>query len=56
LIARYFGPDFALDRLRNIVGLLLATLAGTIPSSLVAAVASRLVLGPSEPILSTWWY
>jgi hypothetical protein len=51
LIALYFGRDFALDRLRNIIGLLVATMAGCLVSSFAAAVASRLFLGPSAPML-----
>jgi integral membrane sensor domain MASE1 len=31
LIARYFGPDFALDRMRNVVGLLAAAVIGALP-------------------------
>jgi signal transduction histidine kinase len=54
LIARYFGVDFALDRLRKVFGLLGATIAGTAPSSLGGAVASRLFLGPEVQILTTW--
>jgi signal transduction histidine kinase len=54
LVARYFGADFALDQLRRVFGLLGATIAGTAPSSLAAAVASRLFLGPAAPILTTW--
>lgn len=54
LIARYFGADFALDRLRRVFGLLGAAIAGTAPSSLAGAVASRLFLGPAAPVLSTW--
>ena len=54
LAARYFGADFALDQLRRVFGLLGATIAGTALSSLAAAVASRLYLGPAAPILTTW--
>jgi len=54
LVARYFGADFALDQLRRVFGLLAATIAGTTPSSLAAAVASRLFLGRAAPILTTW--
>jgi len=54
LIARYFGDDFALDQLRKVFGFLVATIAGTIPSSLGGAVASRLFLGPEAEILNTW--
>jgi signal transduction histidine kinase len=54
LIARYFGDDFALDQLRKVFGFLGATIAGTTPSSLGGAVASRLFLGPETKILTTW--
>jgi signal transduction histidine kinase len=54
LIARYFGDDFALDRLRKVFGFLGATIAGTIPSSVGGAVASRLFLGPEIGIGTTW--
>jgi len=54
LIARYFGDDFALDQLRKVFGFLVATIAGTIPSSLGGAVSSRLFLGPKTEILTTW--
>jgi signal transduction histidine kinase len=54
LVARYFGAGFALDQLGRVFGLLGATIAGTAPSSFVAAVASRLFLGPATPILTTW--
>jgi signal transduction histidine kinase len=54
LVARYSGANFALDQLRRVFGLLAATIAGTIPSSLAAAVASRLFLGRAAPILTTW--
>jgi signal transduction histidine kinase len=54
VIARYFGEGFALDQLRKVFGFLGATIAGTAPSSLGGAVASRLFLGPGSEILSTW--
>ena len=46
LIARYFGPDFALDRLSNVAGLLVAAAIGTAVSSLGAAATLRLAIGP----------
>jgi signal transduction histidine kinase len=54
LIARYFGDDFALDRLGKVFGFLGATIAGTTPSSLGGVVASRLFLGPETKIPTTW--
>ena len=58
LIARYFGSDFALDRLRNVVGLLVATVIGAVPSSFGAAVTLRLALGPPVSLLTTaeFWF
>jgi MASE1 len=53
LIARRFGEGFALDQLRKVFGFLGATIAGTAPSSLGGAVASRLFLGPEAEILNT---
>jgi signal transduction histidine kinase len=53
LIARYFGPAFALDRMRNVVGLLAAAAIGALPSSLGAAVTLRLALGPPVTLLTT---
>ena len=53
LIARYFGPDFALDRMRNVVGLLAAAVIGALPSSLGAAVTLRLALGPPVTLPTT---
>jgi integral membrane sensor domain MASE1 len=54
LIERYFGDDFALDRLRKVLGFLGATIAGTTPASLGGAISSRLFLGPKTEILTTW--
>ena len=53
LIARVFGADFALDRLRNVVGLMIATVVGGVPASLGAAITLRLALGPAVSVLTT---
>ena len=52
LIARYFGRDFALDRLRHVVGFLVAAAVGAAFSSLGAAVTLRLALGPPVELLT----
>jgi signal transduction histidine kinase len=52
LIARYFGPDFALDRVRNVLGFLAAAAIGVATSSLGAAVTLRLALGPPVTVLT----
>ncbi len=58
LIARYFGSDFALDRVRSVLGFLAAAAVGVATSSLGAAVTSRLALGP--PIIgmtaAEYWF
>ncbi|MBV8663648.1 MAG: MASE1 domain-containing protein, partial [Hyphomicrobiales bacterium] len=53
LILRYFGPDFALDRLGNVAGFLVAAVIGPAFSSIAAAVTLRLALGPPVPLLTT---
>jgi len=59
LVARYFGgTDFALDRARNVFGLLGAAVVGSVVPSLGAAVVKSLLLGPSIMLLPTWqrWF
>jgi signal transduction histidine kinase len=59
LVLRYFGnPGFALDRPRNVFGLLGAAVVGAAAPSLAAAIAKRLLLGPSIAALATWqrWF
>jgi signal transduction histidine kinase len=58
LVARYFGSDFSLERTRNVVGLLVAAVAGAIAPSLIMSFAKRFLLGPSIMILPTWqhWF
>lgn len=52
LIARYLGPDFALYRVRNVLGFLAAAAVGVTTSSLGAAVTLRLALGPPVTVLT----
>src|SRR5215831_1861993 len=54
LIQHYFGTGFNNTRLRNIIGLLAATVAGTGVSGIGGAVIYRLL----RPILETWrhWF
>src|SRR5262249_8404765 len=58
LIQRYFGAAFNLVRLRHVVGLFGAAVAGTIVSGIGGAVAYRLMRGPSASTLITWqhWF
>jgi signal transduction histidine kinase len=58
LIKRYFGADFNIDRLRQVLGLLLAAIIGAAVSGIGGAATYRLWNGPSTPLLSTWghWF
>jgi signal transduction histidine kinase len=59
LVARYFGDtDFALDRARNVFGLLGAAVVAAAAPSLGVAVVKSLLLDPSIMILPTWqrWF
>jgi integral membrane sensor domain MASE1 len=54
LIARYFGgTNFALDRARNVFGLLGAAVLGAVAPSLAVAVVKNSLLDPSMTILPT---
>ena len=58
LIELYFGTDFAIDRLYQILGLLVAAVVGTAVSGIGGAVTYRLFSGPSATMLTTWqhWF
>jgi signal transduction histidine kinase len=58
LIQYYFGSDFNLVGLRQILTLLVAAVAGTSVSGIGGAVTYRLLRGPSAPMLETWqhWF
>jgi signal transduction histidine kinase len=58
LIKRYFGADFDIDRLYQVLGLLLAVMIGTAVSGIGATATYRLWNGSSAPLLSTWqnWF
>jgi signal transduction histidine kinase len=58
LIQHYFSAGFNLVRLRNVVSLFGAAVAGTIVSGIGGAVTYRLMRGPSAPMLITWqhWF
>jgi signal transduction histidine kinase len=58
LIEHYFGGDFSIDRLRRVLGLLLAAIIGTAVSGIGGAVTYRLFQGPSAAMLTTWqhWF
>ena len=54
-IQHYFGTVFDLGRLRQVLGLLAAAVAGTVISGIGGAVAFKLFQSPTVPVLTTWW-
>jgi signal transduction histidine kinase len=58
LLELYFGADFSIDRLRQVLGLFLAAIVGTAISGIGGAVTYRLFQGPPATMLTTWqhWF
>jgi signal transduction histidine kinase len=58
LIERYFGARFSLERLRSVLGLLVAAAVATTISGIGATAAYKLFHSPVAPILAIWqnWF
>jgi len=58
LIQHYFGTHFGLDRLRQVLGLLVAAVAGTAVSGVGGAFGYKLFHSPAVSMLTTWrhWF
>src|SRR5215469_823079 len=58
LVERYFSAHFRLDRLSQVLGLVLAAIAATALSGIGGAVTYRLLHGSSAAMLITWqhWF
>ena len=58
LIQHYFGSQFSLDRLRQVLGLLVAAVAGTAISGVGGALGYKLFHSPAVSMLTTWrhWF
>src|SRR5215471_19122105 len=58
LIHHYFGADFGLVRIRHVISLVAAAVAGTAVSGIGGAIVYRLLQGPSASMLNTWqhWF
>jgi signal transduction histidine kinase len=58
LIERYFGQPFSLDRLRNVIGLLAATIVATAISGIVGTLGFRLFHSSPASSLTIWhhWF
>jgi len=58
LIDHHFGPDFRLNKLRNMVGLVGAAIIGTAASGIGGAITFKLFHSATTPIWVTWehWF
>jgi signal transduction histidine kinase len=56
LIGQFFGPDFRLNKLPNVLGLIAAANAATAVSGIGGAITFRLFHGATTPILTTWYH
>jgi signal transduction histidine kinase len=58
LIHHFFGVSFGLVRIRHVISLVAAAIAGTAVSGIGGAVVYRLLQGPSASMLNTWqhWF
>jgi signal transduction histidine kinase len=58
LVGYFFGPDFRLTRLRNVVGLVLAAVTATAVSGIGGAIAFKLFHGATTSLVTTWqhWF
>jgi signal transduction histidine kinase len=58
LIGHFFGPDFRLNKLRNVAGLVAAAAAGTAVSGIGGAIAFKLFQSTAAPFATTWqhWF
>jgi signal transduction histidine kinase len=53
-IGHYFGSDFRLNKLRNVLGLAAAAIIGAAVSGIGGAIAFKLFHSTTTPILTTW--
>ena len=54
LIGHYFGSDFRLSKLRNVLGLAATAIIGAAVSGIGGAIAFKLFHSATTPILTTW--
>jgi signal transduction histidine kinase len=56
IVQHYFKADFTLDRLQQVLGLLVAAVVGTAISGLGGAAAYRSFHSSDAPMFMTWWH
>ena len=56
LIERFFGPDFRLNRLLNVAGLIAAAMVATAVSGVGGTITFKLFQSADAPLTTTWQY
>lgn len=56
IVHHYFKSDFALDRLQQVLGLLVAAVVGTAVSGIGGAIGYRLFHSSATPMFTIWWH
>jgi PAS domain S-box-containing protein len=56
LIERYFGSQFSLGGMHQVLGLLAAAVTGAAASGVPATAAYRFLHSPDAPVFTTWWH
>jgi signal transduction histidine kinase len=56
IVEHYFKSDFALDRLQQVLGLILAAVVGTVVSGIGGAISYRLFHSSDAAMITTWWH
>jgi signal transduction histidine kinase len=56
IVQHYFKSDFALDRLQQVLGLLVAAMVATVISGIGGAVSYKFFHNSDAPMFTTWWH
>jgi signal transduction histidine kinase len=56
IVQHYFKSDFALDRLQQVLGLLVAAVVATVISGIGGAVSYEFFHNSDAPMFTTWWH
>ena len=58
IVEHYFGPDFRLGRLRNVLGFVAAAITATAVSGIGGTLGFKVFHGSTAPLLTTWqlWF
>ena len=56
LVGQFFGPDFRLNKLPHVVGLITSAVVATAASGIGGAITFKLFHGATTPLLTTWYH